>query len=104
MEPEEGSDNVEETSTCSPSKYLKRLPRLSDLVAKKQEPHPGPRGRHGHKIEVLKAPPSVQPRKLSLSGLTSMVKVTLELGQRRLGNRWGNVLLDAWQVSMLSIH
>ena len=33
-----------------------------------------------------------------------MVKVTLELGQRRLGNRWGNVLLDAWQVSMLPIH
>ena len=31
-----------------------------------------------------------------LSGQTSMVKVTLELGQRRLGNRWGNVLLDAW--------
>ena len=24
-----------------------------------------------------------------------MVKVTLELGQRRLGNRWGDVLLDA---------
>ena len=65
MEPEEGSDNVEETSTRSPSKYLKRLPRLSDLVAKKQEPHPGPRGRHGHEIEVPKAPPSVQPRKLS---------------------------------------
>ena len=32
----------------------------------------------------------------TLSGQTSMVKVTLELGQRRLGNRWGNVLLDAW--------
>ena len=32
----------------------------------------------------------------ALSGQTSMVKVTLELGQRRLGNRWGNVLLDAW--------
>ena len=31
-----------------------------------------------------------------MSGQTSMVKVTLELGQRRLGNRWGNVLLDAW--------
>ena len=28
-----------------------------------------------------------------------MVKVTLELGQRRLGNRWGNVLLDAWAGS-----
>ena len=65
MEPEEGSDNVEETSTRSPSKYLKRLPRLSDLVAKKQEPHPGPRGRRGYEIEVPKAPPSVQPRKLS---------------------------------------
>ena len=25
-----------------------------------------------------------------------MVKVTLELGQRRLDNRCGNVLLDAW--------
>ena len=31
-----------------------------------------------------------------MSGQTSMVKVTLELGQRRLGNRCGNVLLDAW--------
>ena len=25
-----------------------------------------------------------------------MVKVTLELGQCRLGNRCGNILLDAW--------
>ena len=31
-----------------------------------------------------------------LSGQTSMVKVTLELGQRRLGNRCGDVLLDTW--------
>ena len=31
-----------------------------------------------------------------LSGQTFMVKVTLELGQCRLGNQCGDVLLDTW--------
>ena len=49
---------------------------------------------NGHIWSFLEIQSPNEPK--CLSGQTSMVKVTLELGQCRLGNWCGDVLLDTW--------